>query len=202
MFDVVSVRPEPTADDWLAAMRARSKFGIAIAAMIRMIATTISSSISEKPFCFRISFFPSLSGSFEFLVTNDSVVTIIALASPKAQVTFVPIAFRVTALFSAVGYASESFSIIPVQEVHTPKLAKPVAATDNSWQPPSRSPFATVPLVISLVISLVIGNVDNPIVVTPLGSAQGYEGEHSEVCHHRFEHAFEPFPCVVGESWH
>src|SRR5271165_146478 len=47
---------EATADDSLAAMRARSKFGIAIAAMIRMMATTISSSISEKPFCcFRIS---------------------------------------------------------------------------------------------------------------------------------------------------
>jgi hypothetical protein len=30
-------------------MRERSKFGMAIAAMIRMIATTISSSISEKP---------------------------------------------------------------------------------------------------------------------------------------------------------
>jgi len=28
---------------------------MAIAAMIRMMATTISSSISEKPFCFRIS---------------------------------------------------------------------------------------------------------------------------------------------------
>src|ERR1700686_4889816 len=57
------LRMEPTADDSLAAMRARSKFGIAIAAMIRMIATTISSSISEKPFCLRIlnSFLP-----FEF----------------------------------------------------------------------------------------------------------------------------------------
>jgi hypothetical protein len=33
-------------------MRERSKLGIAIAAMIRMIATTINSSISEKPFCF------------------------------------------------------------------------------------------------------------------------------------------------------
>jgi hypothetical protein len=32
---------------------------MAMAAMIRMIATTISNSISEKPFCFRISFFPS-----------------------------------------------------------------------------------------------------------------------------------------------
>jgi hypothetical protein len=33
-------------------MRERSKFGIAIAAMIKMIATTIKSSIREKPFCF------------------------------------------------------------------------------------------------------------------------------------------------------
>src|ERR1700685_3863109 len=41
---------EATADDSLAAIRARSKFGIAIAAMIRMMATTISNSISEKPF--------------------------------------------------------------------------------------------------------------------------------------------------------
>src|SRR4029077_7204895 len=52
------VRMDATADDSLAAMRARSKFGIAMAAMIRMIATTISSSISEKPFCFRISICP------------------------------------------------------------------------------------------------------------------------------------------------
>jgi hypothetical protein len=35
-------------------MRARIKLGIAMAAMIRMIATTISSSISEKPLCFRM----------------------------------------------------------------------------------------------------------------------------------------------------
>src|ERR1700675_2233995 len=48
------VRTALTADDSLAAIRARSKFGIAIAAMIRMIATTISNSINEKPFCFRI----------------------------------------------------------------------------------------------------------------------------------------------------
>src|SRR5450432_81786 len=32
-------------------MRERSKLGIAIAAMIKMIATTISNSIREKPFC-------------------------------------------------------------------------------------------------------------------------------------------------------
>ena len=42
---------ELAADDSLAEMRARNKFGMAMAAMIRMIATTISSSISEKPFC-------------------------------------------------------------------------------------------------------------------------------------------------------
>jgi hypothetical protein len=54
---VLMVRIELTEDDSLAAIRARSKFGIAIAAMIRMIATTISNSINEKPFCFRISFF-------------------------------------------------------------------------------------------------------------------------------------------------
>src|SRR6266705_6250082 len=59
------VRIELTADDSLAAIRARSRFGMAIAAMIRMIATTINNSISEKPFCFRISFFSS---SLVFLV--------------------------------------------------------------------------------------------------------------------------------------
>src|SRR5271156_2319415 len=45
-------RSEPAAEDSLAAMRARSRFGIAMAAMIKIIATTISNSISEKPFCF------------------------------------------------------------------------------------------------------------------------------------------------------
>jgi hypothetical protein len=46
------VRIEPTAEDSFAAMRDRRRFGMAIAAMIRMIATTIKSSIREKPFCF------------------------------------------------------------------------------------------------------------------------------------------------------
>src|SRR6266446_1264025 len=45
-------RMEPTADASLAAIRERSRFGMAIAAMIKMIATTISNSIREKPFCF------------------------------------------------------------------------------------------------------------------------------------------------------
>src|SRR5678815_6154219 len=53
------VRIELAAADSLAAIRARSKLGIAIAAMIKMIATTISNSINEKPFCFRISRFLS-----------------------------------------------------------------------------------------------------------------------------------------------
>ena len=44
------VRSEPTAEASLAAILERSKFGIAIAAMIKMIATTMSNSISEKPF--------------------------------------------------------------------------------------------------------------------------------------------------------
>jgi len=51
--DVFNVRREPTDEASLAAMRDRSKLGIAIAAMIRMIATTINSSISEKPLDFR-----------------------------------------------------------------------------------------------------------------------------------------------------
>src|SRR5260370_30281665 len=42
------------AADSLASNLDRSKLGTAIAAMIRMMATTISSSINEKPFCLRI----------------------------------------------------------------------------------------------------------------------------------------------------
>ena len=56
--EVLIVRIEPTADASFAAMRARNKFGIAMAAMIKIIATTISNSISEKPFCFLFTFFP------------------------------------------------------------------------------------------------------------------------------------------------
>src|SRR5579859_3559868 len=46
------VRVPAAADDSLAEILARIKLGIAMAAMIRMIATTISNSINEKPFCF------------------------------------------------------------------------------------------------------------------------------------------------------
>src|ERR1700722_15080812 len=52
---VLMVRTALTADDSFAAMRARSRFGIAIAAIIRMMATTINNSISEKPLSRRIS---------------------------------------------------------------------------------------------------------------------------------------------------
>jgi hypothetical protein len=45
---------EAAADDSLAAIRARSRLGMAIAAMIKIIATTISYSISEKPLDRRI----------------------------------------------------------------------------------------------------------------------------------------------------
>src|SRR5277367_2714822 len=48
---VFNVRSEATADASLAAIFERSKFGIAIAAIIKIIATTINNSISEKPFC-------------------------------------------------------------------------------------------------------------------------------------------------------
>jgi hypothetical protein len=46
-----SVRSELTADASLAVIFERSRFGMEIDAMIRIIATTIKSSMSEKPFC-------------------------------------------------------------------------------------------------------------------------------------------------------
>jgi hypothetical protein len=55
------VRSEATADDSLAAMRERRKLGTATAAMIRMMATTINSSMSENPLLVRIA-----SSSFRF----------------------------------------------------------------------------------------------------------------------------------------
>src|SRR6266545_6542024 len=55
----VIVRIEAAADDSLLAILALSKFGIAITAMIKMMATTISSSIIEKPPSLR-SLFPKV----------------------------------------------------------------------------------------------------------------------------------------------
>src|SRR6202008_1485819 len=74
------LRTEPTAEDSLALILARSRFGIAIAAMIRMIATTISNSISEKPFCLRISFLPFSVFSLDLVGASDSYL---ALGCPE-----------------------------------------------------------------------------------------------------------------------
>src|SRR6266481_8231828 len=48
------VRMLAAAAESLADIFDRSRLGIAMAAMIRIIATTISNSINEKPFCLRI----------------------------------------------------------------------------------------------------------------------------------------------------
>jgi hypothetical protein len=48
---VMIVRMEATAEASFALMRDRKRFGIATAAMTRMITVTISNSISENPFC-------------------------------------------------------------------------------------------------------------------------------------------------------
>jgi len=55
------VRMEPTAEASLAAMRERSRLGMAMAEMIRMMATTIRSSMREKPFWWVRILFDSLS---------------------------------------------------------------------------------------------------------------------------------------------
>ena len=57
----MTVRMSPMVADSLAETRALSKLGIAIAAMMPMIATTISSSIRVKPFCVFISVYLPLS---------------------------------------------------------------------------------------------------------------------------------------------
>jgi len=54
---VLMVRNDETADASFADILLRRKFGIAIAAMTRMIATTISNSMSENPDCLRTRVF-------------------------------------------------------------------------------------------------------------------------------------------------
>src|ERR1700678_678736 len=83
-------RTDAAAEESLAAILARIKLGIAIAAMIRMIATTISSSISEKPFCFRISIFPSYVSILKLFwsrMTQSGLM--LAFAGPNLLVTLV-----------------------------------------------------------------------------------------------------------------
>ena len=72
------VRSEPTAADSFAAIRERRKLGMAIAAIIRMIATTINNSMREKPFVFRIAS-PKVAGKAR---RPDSSTTV-ALYGPR-----------------------------------------------------------------------------------------------------------------------
>jgi len=60
------LRREFTAEASFADIRERSKFGMAMAAIIRMIATTIKSSIREKPFWF----FMIAIGGLKFIVPD------------------------------------------------------------------------------------------------------------------------------------
>src|ERR1700719_2590320 len=96
------VRSPAAADESLAAILARIRLGIAIAAMIRMMATTISSLISEKPFCFRISIFSSFVSFVRFqsghLMTQSSMM--FALAGPILPVTLGLVPVETRALFS------------------------------------------------------------------------------------------------------
>src|SRR5215467_7220410 len=60
--------------------------------MIRMIATTISNSINEKPFCFRIRFLSSFRFSsnpfcFRYLGLSDPVPVMFALDAPLQLIT-------------------------------------------------------------------------------------------------------------------
>lgn len=61
----VIVRREPTAEASFADIRARIRFGIAIAAIVRMIDTAISNSISEKPFALRNLHLPMTDRHFD-----------------------------------------------------------------------------------------------------------------------------------------
>jgi hypothetical protein len=62
------------AESWAATLDL-NKLGIAIAAMMRMMATTISNSISEKPFCLRICASPAF-GKLETLPALDQGIRI------------------------------------------------------------------------------------------------------------------------------
>jgi len=77
-FAVSIVRKDAAAEDSLAAIRERNRFGTAIAAMIKMIATTIKSSISENPFSFLI---PSLS------ISSVPSITLSLAWDPSSQLS-------------------------------------------------------------------------------------------------------------------
>src|SRR6267143_2496255 len=122
------VRSEAAAEESLAAIRARIRFGIAIAAMIRMMATTISSSISEKPFCFRISFFPSFGLELSFLVMADAVVHDVRICRAKYRSYFGVQPRPPRALFSV----KRQTIVSNFRVFLTPILPKSVSQTYNS----------------------------------------------------------------------
>src|SRR5438034_3303120 len=75
------------ADDSLAEIRARSKFGMAIAAIIKIIATTINSSINEKPFFVYASSIPLLVILFcVILITNSSRCCSVQLVNHRGRI--------------------------------------------------------------------------------------------------------------------
>src|SRR5712692_294937 len=82
---VLMLRIEATADASFAAILERSKFGMAMAAMIRIIITTIRSSMRENPFC---GFFivpyqtPKLSFQFQDTESSRQVIGSILWATP------------------------------------------------------------------------------------------------------------------------
>src|SRR5215467_7516221 len=83
---VLRVRTVLAPADSLAAIRALIKFGIAIAAMIKMIATTMSSSIKEKPFCLCIRDLlleTASQSSSKFFLLDVSLRISNSLATPK-----------------------------------------------------------------------------------------------------------------------
>src|SRR6476646_74599 len=92
------VRIPLTAADSLAAIRARNRLGMAMAARMRIIATTINSSISEKPRCLLFIVNPPPQGSIPTQVSETGIT--------NADQTYCP-----------PGLAAESRHASPVQAV-------------------------------------------------------------------------------------
>jgi hypothetical protein len=86
---VLMLRSELTPEASFAAILERMKFGIAIAAMIKIIATTINNSIREKPFClFMTSKLLNLCSEHEvYLLSFMSLGTPVKIASALSAET-------------------------------------------------------------------------------------------------------------------
>src|ERR1700694_2557955 len=104
MSAVLIIRTEAAAEESLADMRARMRFGIAIAPMIRRMATTMSNSINEKPFCFLIE--RALLFSFESMCTvlapvpNPTKHTCSSMPIARLKRFYTLVTIRATALLS------------------------------------------------------------------------------------------------------